>query len=167
MPGKLFLYDEKEANKDLLDYFKNKNYTRVALTNSTDFFWSQVDSVDNGGYLAIMSHGNNNTFEIAMGNPPKDMRQDRIVPFGTSLNQRNVTLYLLSCHTGNDPLGRSLVGTGCHFAAPKGYALVKSSSAGVGVYSVVDPHASDVKYAGWTGTEGVIPNRDTKPLNIK
>ncbi|WP_207816974.1 hypothetical protein, partial [Pseudomonas sp. 50_B] len=67
MPSKLFLYDANEANKDLLDYFKNKNYTRVALTNSTDFFWSQIDSVDNGGYLAIMSHGNNNTFEIGHG----------------------------------------------------------------------------------------------------
>ncbi|ARM00505.1 Uncharacterised protein [Burkholderia oklahomensis] len=167
MPSKLFLYDANEANKDLLDYFKNKNYTRIALTNDPRFFWTQVDSVNNDGYLAIMSHGNNQTFEIATGNSPADLPQDRIVPFATSLLQRNVTLYLLSCHTGNNPLGELLGIPNFKFAAPKGYAQVRSSSAGVGVYSVVDPHASDLKYAGWTGSEDVIPNRATKPLNIK
>jgi hypothetical protein len=167
MPQKLFLYDSDVASRDLLDYFKRKDYTSLALTPDPNFFWQQVASVGRNGFLAIMSHGNNKTFEIARGYPPVDMPANRVVQFGEDLQQRGVTLYLLSCHTGLDPLGQSLLSTRCLLAAPKGYAEVRSSVATVGVYSLVDPGAGTVRYAGWSGTEGVIPNRDTTPLNIR
>ncbi|AIO68271.1 hypothetical protein [Burkholderia oklahomensis] len=167
MPSKLFLYDKKVANKDLLNYFNNRNYTTVALNVYPSFFWTQVDSVNNDGYLAIMSHGDNQTFEIATGNSPADLPHDRIVPFATSLLQRNVTLYLLSCHTGNNPLGELLGIPNFKFAAPKGFAQVKPRPEGAVVLSVEDPNALVLKFPGWTGSEDVIPNRAAKQLNIK
>ncbi|PAK11165.1 hypothetical protein DF156_01715 [Burkholderia ubonensis] len=167
MYKKLFLYDDDSTTSDAKRYFRNKEYSLVELTKKSKDFWDNVKLVENNGFLVILSHGDENGFLTVAGNEGGDVSGDDLEKFGDDLKKRGITLYLLSCHTGKDPCGSILWKTKCVFAAPIGYAKVVSSSATVGVYSVENPVATPPTYVGWKGTDGVIPTRPTKPLNIR
>ncbi|WP_246793641.1 hypothetical protein [Burkholderia perseverans] len=167
MTNKLFLYSNDAANADTLRMFRNKGYDAVALTSDPAFFWQQIDKVASGGYLTIMSHGDSNGFLMVEGTSGKDMTDAEITSFGGKLKTANVTLYLLSCHTGSDPFCAKLTKTSCKFAAPKGYALANGTSQSLSVLSVTDPKASPLTYPGWGGDPALYPNRPNKALDIK
>ncbi|ALK32741.1 hypothetical protein [Burkholderia plantarii] len=166
MAKKLFLYSTDAATGDTQKMFKNKGYEVVALTNDPAFFWKQIDKIEDKGFLAIMSHGDDNGFLMVDGTSGKDMTDTEIDTFGTTLQKRGITLYLLSCHTGRDPFCAKLLKTHCRFAAPIGYAEVKSTSQSLSVYSVTDPKAVKVEYPGWGGDPDLCPRRAASALNI-
>jgi hypothetical protein len=164
MPKKVFLCN-KEADKDMVSFFKKKEYTVMVLTKEPKDFWTAVGMVDKGGYLALLSHGDEEGPLMVDGEMGDSMTKDDIQNFGKALVNANVTLYLLSCHTGNDPFFSALKATGCKFVAPLGFAKTQSSVAGTAVFSVEEGKAKTT-FPGWVGHSDLVPNRGTKPLNI-
>ncbi|WP_323118713.1 hypothetical protein [Burkholderia alba] len=167
MPGKIFLYSSDDADANTVKAFKNRDYSTIALTQDPKVFWNAVKSVDSNGYLAILSHGDSNGFLMVSGQSGNDMTNQEIQDFAKILNDKTITLYLLSCHTGQDPFGSKLKETGCRFAAPLGYAQIKSSSESLSVYSVKDNDPSSKNYEPWTGTHDLYPTRLGKALTIR
>lgn len=102
---KLFLYcPETAAHLDgMLTYFgsSNKNFTCVALEGQPEFFWDRINELDPGGTLVVLTHGDEGGPLLVKGNdgPPFTPLND-IHRLGMALE--NASLYLLSCHTGDD-----------------------------------------------------------------
>lgn len=172
--SKLFLYCPDTAPKDAVDTFEAWGYLCRKLTKKESDFWAAVKSVGEGGQLVIYSHGDANGPLMVRGEYGDDMAGEKALKFGAMLKQRNIKLYLLSCHTGSGTFFDQMESTGCMLVAPTGYALVKASSVGISVYSIIDSkliHEKDLatskKYAEWKATiNGAAPNRLGKALLI-
>ena len=164
MPQKVFLYSDDVADKDMKAFFKKKDYTAVALTDDPQTFWTAIETVEKDGYIAVLSHGDEHGPLMVNGTTGAEMTDTQIQSLGSTLLKSNVTLYLLSCHTGLDPFLNKMTATKSQFVAPLGYAQTRSSSAGTYVYSVKTEKGDT--YAGWAGSADLVPSRNTKPLNI-
>lgn len=164
MNEKVLLYSADAANADTRNFFTKKDYALVKLTQDTADFWKGVESVAPRGFLALLSHGDTEGPSMVSGSDGAAMTAEEIERLGQALVDGGITLYLLSCLTGNDPFLAQLTKTGCLFVAPQGYAELRASSAGTWFYSVKAPESTT--YLPWSGSEQLVPNRLGKALNI-
>ena len=164
--SKCFLYDPNTLNQfdGALNFMANKKgYNCVALTNNANQFWNTVNGLEQNSVLVVLSHGSNDGFLPIAGDEGDDANLDTFIQ---SINNSNTTLYLLSCHTGNNPCGAKLTnGFNVSFVAPKGYAKLKAGSDYMAVTSIVDPKFPE-KFAGWIGTQELKPRRDSIPIKL-
>ena len=129
--------------------------------------WEQINNLDNEGVFVLLSHGNKNGPLGVAGDTGNDIDLDRFV---RDIGGKNIYLYLLSCHTGQDPCGAKLMnGTPIigNLAAPKGAAAMTASGDSVTVVS-----KDGTTFPGWTGRgqgphgKSMVPSRPTKPIDL-
>ncbi|MGN6229202.1 MAG: hypothetical protein ACTHNM_17390 [Dyella sp.] len=158
----LFLYCPDTVNSDGTNYFSGKNYQTAPLDDDPQTFWRWVTSVDEGGILVLLSHGDETGPLMVKGHRGNDMSDTQIQEFGAHLTLRNIRLYLLSCETGKGAFAEKLAATGATFIAPVGYAEFKTNSVGVAVHS----RGEGSKLLGWYAHGIEAPSRNAKPLVI-
>ena len=161
MHDKVFIYSRDAANADARSYFKRKGYHAVELDRDPETFFDGVALVAPEGTVVVLSHGDGNGPLLVAGTAGPDMTPEQIDRLARLLGEAEASLYLLSCHTGNEPFAGELADTGARFIAPRGYAAFEASSAGVNVYS-----KEGDRYVGWTANGIEPPSRNTKPLPI-
>lgn len=158
----IFLYCPESANREAVIYFNAKGYQPRELSDNDSFFWETVNSVDNNGILVLYSHGDSNgPLRVkGHGSDPgtaafneESWDDDKIARFGGLLEGKNVTLILLSCHTGSgefyDKLKQYFPDGGSRYlVAPKGYASIKSSNVSTGINSIKSEN--NTESAGWS-----------------
>ena len=154
---KLFLYDPASTTSDTLTVMRRKEYICTALTNDPDFFWTTISNLAAGSIFVLLSHGDENGPLAVAGTEGEDIDLNR---FSTLILNNNLTLYLLSCHTGLDPCGSTLTQKKLTFVAPKGTAVFQTvGSETINVYS-----KDDDTYPGWAGP--LSPSRPSKALSL-
>lgn len=124
----VFIYSPDAAKPGTRTILKNRGYTLCALTDDPSAFNGYVGSVEEGGCLIIMSHGDKEGFLKVRGHhggTGKEVNAENCEAFGKDLHRRGITLYLLSCHTGAGAFFKVLEGTGVRCIAPIGYADVQ------------------------------------------
>jgi membrane-bound inhibitor of C-type lysozyme len=162
---KVFIYCSESASTDTVTYFKHKDYLCRPLNDDPKTFWNAISSSGSKATVVIYTHGDENGPLMVTGQVGDDMTDEEIVKLDTSLSPQNSTLYLLSCRTGSGIFKTKLDKTDLNYVAPLGYALLKSSSAGVSAYSVnPERHTEHMKWGG--KPVKLIPTRPGKPLNI-
>lgn len=155
--SKLFLYDSASASTETLNVMRRKGYTCNALTNDPNFFWQSLSGLGNNSIFVLLSHGDKNGPLAVEGTVGDDIDLTR---FGNIISQRNITLYLLSCHTGLDPCGATLTQHNLTFVAPKGTAVFQT----VGTETINVFSKDGEVYPGWAGP--LSPNRPNKALSL-
>lgn len=165
MAKKLFLYSDDAADKTTVSYFAHLGYETKALTDNERDFWSAINTVERDGTLVLLSHGDKNGPLMVKGTSGNDMKKEEITAFGGQMARNNITVYMLSCHTGQDPFASLFAGTNCKFVAPEGYASLTNITGGVQVRSVTGEDHRGV--AGWAGSDDLKPKRNARPVEIK
>ena len=155
--AKLFLYDDASTTRDTLRVMTRKGYTCTALTENADFFWDSMSELEENSIFVLLSHGDKNGPLAVAGTEGDDIDLDR---FSDIISDNNLTLYLLSCHTGLDPCGTTLSGENLNFVAPKGTAVFQT----VGDETINVLSKDDQTYPGWTGP--LSPSRASKALSL-
>jgi len=155
--SKLFLYDPASVTRDTLAIMLRKGYQNVALTNDTDVFWKAINGLADGSIFVLLSHGDKNGPLAVAGNVGDDIDLE---VFSDLINKKQLTLYLLSCHTGENPCGATLEQNKVDFVAPKGYADFKTT----GNETITVESKEGDKYPGWAGP--LAPNRASKSLSL-
>ena len=153
---KLFLYDPDSTNSDTLRVMRRKGYICMPLTNNPDFFWRAISDFQSG-VLVLLSHGNEYGPLAVAGNQGNDIDLDR---FARIIKANDLTLYLLSCHTGQDPCGSTLGSKGLEFVAPKGCAVFRT----IGDEKIDVFSKDDDSFPGWAGPLG--PSRASAALSL-
>lgn len=155
--SKLFLYDPASVTKDTLTVMARKGYDCVQLTDDPNDFWKQLESLTDGSTFVLLSHGDKNGPLEVKGTSGNDID---LAKFALRVFKKKLTLYLLSCHTGNDPCAQTLTKGSVTFVAPIGTAVFQTTGdETVSVYS-----KEDSKFPGWAGT--LAPSRASKPISL-
>ncbi len=158
MWDKVFLYCNETAGKEVVSKFVQKKYQPIALTDDPSTgFWPGVGAVAPNGTLVIYSHGNENGPLMVRGHEGEDMTDSQILTLGAILVLADITLYLLSCHTGQDPFAAKLRKHGVRFMAPAGYAAVGASGESLAIKSVASLDGKGT--APWSGNELKEPRK--------
>lgn len=155
--AKLFLYDPNSVTRDTLTVMRRKGYQLVALTADPDVFWNAIAALGEGDTLVILSHGDNDGPLAVAGNVGEDIDLARFVDL---VKEKKLSLYLLSCHTGQNPCGTTLTEGGLQFVAPLGTAAFQTTGdETVNVYS-----KNGSTYPGWAGP--LSPSRASKAVSL-
>jgi hypothetical protein len=155
--SKLFLYDLASVTKETLRVMARKKYTCTPLTDDPKEFWKQLESLTEGSTFVLLSHGDKKGPLEVKGTSGKDID---LAKFAERVFKKKLTLYLLSCHTGNDPCAQALTKGSVTFVAPIGAAVFQTTGdETVSVYS-----KEDSKFPGWAGT--LAPNRANKAISL-
>lgn len=153
--NKLFLYDENSVLPATLGLMNRKGYTCWPLSENSDFFWQSISKLENGAVFVLLSHGNESGPLAVKGDKGHDIDLNK---FSSVIKEKNLLLYLLSCHTGRDPCGKTLTDNNVQFVAPLGLAVFQT----VGT-DMINIHSKEGKInPGWAGP--LSPDRATKPL---
>jgi hypothetical protein len=148
MPFRVLLYSDDAVGRDSLSYFQNRHYQAIRLTDDPKVFWYGVKSVDLGGYLALLSHGNERGPSMIGGTGAPDMDEEEIAALTVRLVQYSITFYCFSCRTGVGPFAQALKDANVtHWVAPVGDAVVANYGNGPGIYS----EDQNGQAAGWKG----------------
>ena len=157
--NKVFFYDPDSITKDTLTVLKRKKYICIALTDDPDFFWSTLLKLKEDDIFVLLSHGDKDGPLPVKGQYGIDIDLKK---FAAILNKKTITLYLLSCFTGNDPCASTLLDLGVDFVAPKGNAVFKT----IGDETIDVTSKEGNKFPGWAGTEKLTPDRPNKALSL-
>ncbi|TRU92415.1 MAG: hypothetical protein EWV75_20550 [Microcystis wesenbergii Mw_QC_S_20081001_S30D] len=155
--SKLFLYDPDSVTKDTLIIMGRKGYNCTELTEDSQFFWNTMNSLNNHSTFALLSHGDGNGPLPVRGTSGDDINLD---DFSQVVSNKDLKLYLLSCHTGNDPCGTRLLDAGITFVAPKGAAEFRT--AGTDTVTVMSKDGDT--FPGWCGP--LSPDRASKAIYL-
>lgn len=160
---KLLLFSPDAATPDTVSVFKARGFSCVQLTDKASFFWESLNGLDPGGKLALLSHGDENGPLLVKGQAGLDMTSEEVSTLGNFLRDRDITLYLLSCHTGSDKFFNQLAnGREIKCAAPIGYAVVSS---GAGICNIYSKEGSD--FVGWKSSGGLMSARARKTTALQ
>ncbi|HEX7318414.1 MAG TPA: hypothetical protein VF297_31195 [Pyrinomonadaceae bacterium] len=176
---KMFLYCPETTSRDTLTVFRNRGYSCVELTDRAEFFWEQLGTIDDGGVLVLLSHGDAAGPLLVKGTWGNSMSAEQIKGLGATLVTKNLSLYLLSCKTGSGSFCEVLSNVrDVKFVAPVGAAQVRSGSGMCNAYSIEHNDDSEEekkeeeidkepKYLPWAGV-GILTGRErlTTPLQI-
>lgn len=161
MPFRVLLYSDDAANSHALTYFQNKHYEATRLTDHPRVFWAGVDSVNEGGYLALLSHGNEHSPAMIGGEVAPDMTEEEIAALMVKLVQKSITFYCFSCHTGSGGFATALRDSQLtYWVAPVGYAVIAADSFRTGIHSQ-DRYG---RTAGWAGPLAVRQHESGRPV---
>ncbi|ENE4240220.1 hypothetical protein ABNH60_003431 [Salmonella enterica] len=156
--NKLFLYDKDSVTTDTLRIMRTKKgYTCLPLTDDPEFFWSSISTLQKGDVFVLLSHGNKNGPLAVEGCYGDDID---LKMFSNVIKEKNLSLYLLSCHTGCDPCGKILTDNGVNFVAPLGLAVFQT----VGSETINILSKEGDIYPGWAGP--LCPGRGVTPLSL-
>ena len=155
--AKVFLYDTASTTVDTLRVMRRKGYVCTALTNDPAFFWQTISAIDNKSIFVLLSHGDKAGPLAVEGNVGDDIDLER---FSKIILEKELTLYLLSCHTGLDPCGSTLLRNKLNFVAAKGTAVFQT----VGDEVITVLSKDDDTFPGWAGP--LSPNRPNKALYL-
>lgn len=155
---KLFLYDAASITAETLAVMRRKGYTCIKLTADPEFFWGQIRTLEDMDVLVLLSHGDANGPLAVAGNEGGDIN---LKQFGKLISEKKLQLYLLSCHTGENPCANSLSDAKAQFAAPLGNAVFKTT----GNETVTVLSKDGETFPGWAG-ELAPKGRASKPLSL-
>lgn len=155
----VFLYDPASVTREALTIITTRGFNCIPLTDNPQHFWANVQLVGQNESLAILSHGDQSGPLMVRGDEGDDMTSAQLTQFAQNLAAANITLFLLSCHTGGGPFCQQLTAQGVRFVAPVGYAALKLVAGGVNIFSVEDGEPAD-----WDGDPALKPTRNSKPL---
>ncbi|MDE3250370.1 MAG: hypothetical protein KGO82_17035 [Bacteroidota bacterium] len=157
--NKIFLYDPASVNPDTLHIMKWKKYVLLELTDNPKDFWLVLDKLGMEDIFVLLSHGDKNGPLPVRGDKGEDINLDR---FAKLLNEKRITLYLLSCYTGQDPCSAILLERKVHFVAPIGKAEFQT----VGNESIQVFSKTGKEFMGWAGSKGLTPVRASAALSL-
>jgi hypothetical protein len=169
MAQKLVLYSSEFSTPKTVSRFKQALYDTVALTNDPQTFWDAAATLDQSGYLVLLSHGDKKGPLLIDGQSGPDMvGGEDDAPFNALtalLVQRSLSFYCLSCYTGAGEFAEGLTTANCRFIAPKGTARI-STTEGFYVSSIRNDKANPTKTDMWTANpEDMYPTgRGARPL---
>ena len=153
--NKLFLYSVGSVTSDTLRIMRRKGYSCQPLTEDPDFFWTSISALKNGDVFVLLSHGNERGPLAVRGDEGDDID---LTKFSKDISEKNIKLYLLSCHTGLPPCETILTANGVNFVAPLGLAVFET----VGE-DMINIHSKEGQTnPGWAGR--LSPGRATKSL---
>jgi hypothetical protein len=159
---KLFLYSDDAATRDTVGIFKNRGYSCVRLTDKAAFFWQQLGGLGKADILVLQSHGDDDGPLLVDGQRGDSMTEKEVGQLINMLVAKDISLYLLSCHTGRGQFARKLAEDArAKWVAPVGFALVESGAGVCNAYSV----EGNVHH-GWVGTLVPPRHRLGKALSI-
>ena len=166
---KIYLHAKPPKNDNLHKIFKNRRFKTVQLTKNKEVFWKQIEALEEKSILTLYSHGDKDgplIIDGEEGRPGDDLsRQENIDKFVKILSKKNAAFYLLSCHTGQSKLIKSLLENNVKCVAPNGYAKCGATSDLKSIESIEKGPRGD-EASTWMGSDELKPKRGNK-LEIK
>lgn len=151
---KLFVYCDATASRPVVAAFRAKGFRLWPLTDDPAAFWTAIGTVEEGGQLVILSHGNENGFLMVKGDDGPDLTESTLQTFSMLMVLVDAEVYLLSCHSGTGIVEKVLRRNSVKFVAPKGYAEVAANSYTLTIKSLRSQNGSS---AGWAANEITPP----------